>query len=152
MDDLSKRLAALTSAQRELLELRLKNKGLESAVSAASATAPVNVGVAEVPDDPAWKERRVERAINFGLYFFSDDGSKNSDDKYRLLIESAKFADSHGFNAVWTPERHFQPFGGLYPNPSVLSAALAMITERIQLRAGSVVLPLHDPIEVAETW
>src|SRR5215216_911139 len=152
MDDLSKRLAALTAEQRELLELRLRKKGLESAVSAATATATANAVVTEVPDDPAWKERRVERAINFSLYFFSDDGSKNSDDKYRLLIESAKFADSHSFNAVWTPERHFQAFGGLYPNPSVLSAALAMITERVQIRAGSVALPLHHPVRVAEEW
>ena len=151
MDDLSKRLAALTAEQRELLELRLKKKGLESAVSAATATSAVPE-VVEVPDDPAWRERKVERAINFSLYFFSDDGSKNSDDKYRLLIESAKFADRHGFNAVWTPERHFQAFGGLYPNPSVLSAALAMITERVQIRAGSVALPLHHPVRVAEEW
>ena len=42
--------------------------------------------------------------------------------------------------------------GGLYPNPSVTSAALATVTERIQIRAGSVVLPLHDPLLVAEEW
>jgi natural product biosynthesis luciferase-like monooxygenase protein len=40
----------------------------------------------------------------------------------------------------------------LYPNPSVLSAALAMITERVQIRAGSVALPLHHPVRVAEEW
>jgi hypothetical protein len=103
MDDLSKRLAALTAEQRELLELRLRKKGLESAVSAGTATAPANVAVTEVPDDPDWKERKVERAISFSLYFFSDDGSKNSDDKYRLLIESAKFADSHGLTLCGRP-------------------------------------------------
>ncbi|HWY78460.1 MAG TPA: MupA/Atu3671 family FMN-dependent luciferase-like monooxygenase, partial [Verrucomicrobiae bacterium] len=43
-------------------------------------------------------------------------------------------------------------FGGLYPNPSVTSAAIAAITKRISIRAGSVVLPLHDPIRVAEEW
>ncbi|HSK64648.1 MAG TPA: MupA/Atu3671 family FMN-dependent luciferase-like monooxygenase, partial [Pyrinomonadaceae bacterium] len=91
-------------------------------------------------------------SISFGLYFFSDDGFKTSDDKYRLVLESAKFADRHGFTAVWTPERHFQDFGGLYPNPSVLSAALAVLTERIQIRAGSVALPLHHPVRVAEEW
>ena len=53
---------------------------------------------------------------------------------------------------MWTPERHFHAFGGLYPNPSVTSAAIAAITERIQIRAGSVVLPLHNPIRVAEEW
>ena len=73
-------------------------------------------------------------------------------DRYRLLLDGARFADAHSFSAVWTPERHFDPFGGLYPNPSVTAAALAMITERVALRAGSVVLPLHDPIRVAEEW
>ena len=92
------------------------------------------------------------REVQFSLLFFSDDGSKDSDDKYRLLFEAAKYADEHGFAAVWTPERHFQDFGGLYPNPSVLGAALAMVTRRIQLRAGSVALPLHNPIRVAEEW
>jgi phthiocerol/phenolphthiocerol synthesis type-I polyketide synthase E len=90
--------------------------------------------------------------MQFSLFFFSDDGAKDSGDKYHLLLECAKFADTHDFCAVWTPERHFQEFGGLYPNPAVLSSALAMITERIQIRAGSVALPLHNPIRVAEEW
>src|SRR5262245_32803053 len=33
-----------------------------------------------------------------------------------------------------------------------MSAALAAITERLQIRGGSVVLPLHHPIRVAEEW
>lgn len=153
MDDIAKRLEALTSEQRELLELRLRKKGLQSALARGDAPSAVATAVPEVVEDPhAWKERKVERGVRFSIYFFSDDGSKNSDDKYRLLLESAKFADRHGFSAVWTPERHFQAFGGLYPNPSVLSAALAMITERTQIRAGSVALPLHHPVRVAEEW
>ncbi|MGH9759797.1 MAG: MupA/Atu3671 family FMN-dependent luciferase-like monooxygenase, partial [Blastocatellia bacterium] len=90
--------------------------------------------------------------MKFGIYFFSDDGSSCESDKYSLLLASAKFADRNGFCAVWTPERHFQKFGGLYPNPSVLGAALAVTTERIQIRAGSVALPLHHPARVAEEW
>jgi natural product biosynthesis luciferase-like monooxygenase protein len=157
MDDITKRLAALTPEQRELLELRLRKKGLGSLTSAEAATAPDTSAfpdqlVAELPDDPAWKERKVDRPMQFSIYFFSDDGSKDSDNKYRLLLESARFADRNDFTAVWTPERHFQAFGGLYPNPSVLSAALAMITERVQIRAGSVALPLHHPVRVTEEW
>ena len=53
---------------------------------------------------------------------------------------------------MWTPERHFHEFGGLYPNPALTSAAVAVVTERIEIRAGSVVLPLHNPIRVAEDW
>ena len=64
--------------------------------------------------------------------------------KYRLLLEGARFADQNGFVAVWTPERHFHAFGGLFPNPAVTSAAIAAITEKIGIRAGSVVSPLHS--------
>ncbi|MEC4811966.1 MAG: LLM class flavin-dependent oxidoreductase [Scytonema sp. PMC 1069.18] len=90
--------------------------------------------------------------MEFSLFYFSGDGSKTQKGKYNLLIESAKFADLHGFSALWTPERHFHPFGGLYPNPSLTCTALAMVTERIQLRAGSIVMPLHNPARVAEEW
>ncbi|NJO80633.1 MAG: LLM class flavin-dependent oxidoreductase, partial [Cyanobacteria bacterium RM1_2_2] len=90
--------------------------------------------------------------MNFSLFYFDGDGSSIQSDKYRLLIDSAQFADRNGFTAIWTPERHFHAFGGLYPNPSVTSAALAMITKQIRLRAGSVVVPLHDPIRIAEEW
>jgi natural product biosynthesis luciferase-like monooxygenase protein len=87
------------------------------------------------------------------MYFASDEGEgETGADKYKLLLEGAKFADENGFEAVWTPERHFHAFGGLYPNPSVASAALASITKNVQIRAGSCVLPLHSPIRVAEEW
>jgi natural product biosynthesis luciferase-like monooxygenase protein len=89
--------------------------------------------------------------VNFSLFYFADDGSANTD-RYRLLIEGARFADSHGFSAVWTPERHFHSFGGRYPNPAVTGAAVAAVTERIAIRAGSVVAPLHHPVRIAEEW
>jgi phthiocerol/phenolphthiocerol synthesis type-I polyketide synthase E len=92
------------------------------------------------------------RLVDFSLFFFSGDESAFPDHKYQLVLEATKFADRHGFAAVWTPERHFHRFGGLYPNPAVLGAALAAITERVQIRAGSVVAPLQSPIRIAEEW
>lgn len=155
MGDISERLASLSAAQRELFERRLRGEGLRASVS---------TGLAGDEEAHSGRSRAAEsgsvisqlavaaRTMKFSLFFFSADGSTDTADKYRLLIESAQFADQHGFSAVWTPERHFQNFGGLYPNPSVLGAALAMITDRIQLRAGSVALPLHHPLRVAEEW
>jgi natural product biosynthesis luciferase-like monooxygenase protein len=90
--------------------------------------------------------------MKFSLFFFDGDGSRAGSDNYRLLIDSTRCADQAGFSAVWTPERHFHAFGGLYPNPAMTSAALAMVTQHIQLRSGSVVLPLHHPVRVAEDW
>ena len=94
----------------------------------------------------------ADKKLDFSLFYFAADENANSSDKYRLLLDGAKFADEHGFAAVWTPERHFHSFGGLYPNPSVVSAAIAATTKHIQIRAGSVVLPLHNPVRVAEEW
>lgn len=100
--------------------------------------------------------RKAEDAVGFGLFYFaSDEGdyaTYKGREKYKMLIEGARFADEHGFSAVWTPERHFHIFGGMYPSPSVTAGALAMITKRINIRAGSVVLPLHNPIRVTEEW
>jgi natural product biosynthesis luciferase-like monooxygenase protein len=42
--------------------------------------------------------------------------------------------------------------GGLFPNPAVTGAAVAVVTERIQVRAGSVVAPLHHVARIAEEW
>ncbi len=92
------------------------------------------------------------KEMAFSLFYFAADAGEQQRDRYRLLLEGAKFADTHGFAAVWTPERHFHEFGGLYPNPALTSAAVAAITERVEIRAGSVVLPLHNPIGIAEDW
>jgi len=90
------------------------------------------------------------RKMDFSVLFFGAD--KQEGNKYDLLLETAKFADRHDFKAIWTPERHFGEFGGAFASPSVLGGALAAVTQRLSIRAGSVVLPLHDPVRVAEEW
>src|SRR5205085_2933566 len=72
--------------------------------------------------------------MQFSLFYFSSDGAEFQRHKYQLLLEGAKFADEHDFTAVWVPERHFHAFGGLYPNPSVLASALAVLTKRVRIR------------------
>lgn len=90
-------------------------------------------------------------SMELSFIFFSD-ANQGLASRYKLIFDIADFADRHGFTAVWMPERHFHPFGGIYPNPAVLAAALAARTQHIRLRSGSVVLPLHHPAEVVEAW
>ncbi|MFJ9948565.1 MupA/Atu3671 family FMN-dependent luciferase-like monooxygenase [Kitasatospora sp. NPDC091207] len=90
--------------------------------------------------------------MEFSVYFFSANDRHDFGDRYRFVLDVARFIDRRGFTAIWTPERHFQEFGGSFPNPAVLSAALAVATERLSIRAGSVVLPHHHPVRVAEEW
>ena len=93
----------------------------------------------------------TSRHIDFSVFYFAS-ATFTGPESYRLLFEGARFADENGFCAVWTPERHFHAFGGLYPNPSLTNAALAMVTKHVQLRAGSCVSPLHSPLRIAEEW
>lgn len=95
------------------------------------------------------------RPLDVSISCFPGTERRNEADQYRLLLESAKFADDHGFAAVWTPEHHFHAPDGRYPDPSVASTALAAValsTARVQIRGGSVVLLSHHPLRVAEEW
>lgn len=152
MADLEKRFTGLSPEQRALLERRLKVKDLSSLRQSEAQTPGSRAASGAAEPSAALAGDRLAREMHFSLLFFSGNGSDEIADKYRLLVECARAADRLSLDAVWTPERHFHAFGGLYPNPSVLAAALAMITERIELRAGSVVMPLHDPLRVAEEW
>jgi natural product biosynthesis luciferase-like monooxygenase protein/amino acid adenylation domain-containing protein len=104
------------------------------------------------PSPAAPEERSLAaQAMGMSLFFFAAT-TGSARDGYQLVLDAARFADTHDFEAIWTPERHFHAFGGLYPNPSVMSAALATITRKIGLRCGSVVAPLHDTLRLAEEW
>ncbi|HSK76239.1 MAG TPA: amino acid adenylation domain-containing protein [Thermoanaerobaculia bacterium] len=138
-DEMARLLAELDEMSDEDAR-ELLGQEMEEAAPAPEPEAP-----------PARPQPARRRPISFSLFYFASEESGRGD-RWRLLFEGAKFADRHGFEAVWTPERHFHPFGGLFPNPAVAGAALAMVTERVHLRAGSGVLPLHHPVRVAEDW
>ncbi len=135
-------LFELGDAPRLLARLVAERLGVENGTADPPAASPSS---ATTPTEP--------KALRFSLSYF---GSYPRDtpvaECYEALFESARYADEAGFHALWVPERHFHAFGGIFPNPSVLAAALARETSRIRIHAGSVVLPLHDPIRVAEEW
>ncbi|MFD0589182.1 MupA/Atu3671 family FMN-dependent luciferase-like monooxygenase [Paenibacillus sp. GCM10027627] len=156
MNDFQEKLESLSPRKRELLNEYLAKRGNPSSASppAVPERAPA------IAETKAAKKEAVavsggiaaDKDLKFSIFFFSDDSSLRMDNKYRFLLELAQLSDEYGFEAIWTPERHFHRFGGLYPNPSVLAAAIAAKTERIQIRAGSILLPFHHPIRVAEDW
>ncbi|QRN93162.1 LLM class flavin-dependent oxidoreductase [Archangium violaceum] len=117
----------------------------------ASNDTRINERLAEILSFPARPQSQHPSPIELSFIFFSD-ANQGLDNRYKLIFDIADFADRHGFEAVWMPERHFHPFGGIYPNPAVLASALAVRTKHIRLRSGSVVLPLHHPAEVVESW
>ena len=142
-------LARLVAERQPGLEaLTARARILEEVKAELPSPAPRTVAPAVIPV----RSDGEDSGLRFSLFFFSGNESMFPEYKYQLIVEGAKFGDRNGFTAIWTPERHFHSFGGLYPNPAVLSAGIAMVTERLQIRAGSVVMPLHNPIRVAEEW
>lgn len=138
-------LASLSNHQTSAKPVASAAGGQVSGV--VQRTAPISSS-----RDAARPSTNANRAVELSLYYFGDYPAAYREDKYDLLLEGARFADRNGFSAIWVPERHFHSFGGFSPNPAVVAAALARETEHVHLRAGSVAVPLHHPIRVAEEW
>jgi alkanesulfonate monooxygenase SsuD/methylene tetrahydromethanopterin reductase-like flavin-dependent oxidoreductase (luciferase family) len=68
---------------------------------------------------------------------------------FPVAFEMIEYADGHHIGHVNFPEHHCSP-DGFVPTPMLMAAAAAVRTRRMGIMAGAVVLPLHDPVEVAE--
>lgn len=70
-------------------------------------------------------------------------------DLYAAALEMASWAEGVGGIGVQVSEHHASPDGYL-PAPLVLASALAARTERSPIQVAALLLPLHDPIALAE--
>jgi len=72
----------------------------------------------------------------------------------QALSSFARSAERMGFHGLWLNEEHFQgPSGGrgrLCLSPVVLAAFLAAQTHRIRIGFSVLLLPLHQPLRLAE--
>jgi alkanesulfonate monooxygenase SsuD/methylene tetrahydromethanopterin reductase-like flavin-dependent oxidoreductase (luciferase family) len=70
-------------------------------------------------------------------------------DLYAAACEMVSFADQAGFDRVWIAEHHGAEDNYL-PSPFVLGGAFAARSKSIRITLNAVVLPLHNPVEIAE--
>src|SRR3954470_1050737 len=68
---------------------------------------------------------------------------------YEAALEMGEWADARGFDMLTLSEHHASPDGYL-PSPLVLGGAMAARTKQIALWISALLLPLHDPIRLAE--
>jgi alkanesulfonate monooxygenase SsuD/methylene tetrahydromethanopterin reductase-like flavin-dependent oxidoreductase (luciferase family) len=68
---------------------------------------------------------------------------------YAAALEMAAWGEAHGCLAVQVSEHHASPDGYL-PAPLLLASAMAARTERLPIQVAALLVPLHDPIRLAE--
>ncbi|MGI8336545.1 LLM class flavin-dependent oxidoreductase [Actinomadura scrupuli] len=83
------------------------------------------------------------------FHLFHQHSGQTAKEIYDYQIEVAELLEELGFDGVWVAEHHFRDYG-VVPNIFNLLSNLAARTEKLRLGTGIVVLPLHNPIHVAE--
>jgi alkanesulfonate monooxygenase SsuD/methylene tetrahydromethanopterin reductase-like flavin-dependent oxidoreductase (luciferase family) len=68
---------------------------------------------------------------------------------YQEELTVGDMAEGLGFDSVWTLDHHFTGYV-MSPDPTALLMYVAARTKRVQLGTAVIVLPWHDPVEVAE--
>jgi alkanesulfonate monooxygenase SsuD/methylene tetrahydromethanopterin reductase-like flavin-dependent oxidoreductase (luciferase family) len=69
--------------------------------------------------------------------------------RYQAGLEMARFADQHGFMSV-TQEEHHGADNGWSPSPLVTAGAILASTKNIMVSISALLVPLHDPLRIAE--
>lgn len=87
-------------------------------------------------------------ALRLNMTNIADPAARHSD-RYRAALEMAEYADQNGFTAVSGEEHHLAATGWL-PSPLLLAAAIAGRTRTVRISINALIVPLYDPIRLAE--
>lgn len=90
--------------------------------------------------------------MNFGLWYDfrnPEPWCRPFESFYADTLAQIADAESLGFDSVWLTEHHFCD-DGYTPSPLVIAGAIAAATRRMRIGTNLMLLPLHDPVRLAE--
>ncbi len=70
-------------------------------------------------------------------------------DLYPACLDMAEYADGKGIDNIMFAEHHSDD--GYIPSPALMATAVAARTKSCAISLNALVLPLHDPVDIAET-
>jgi alkanesulfonate monooxygenase SsuD/methylene tetrahydromethanopterin reductase-like flavin-dependent oxidoreductase (luciferase family) len=70
--------------------------------------------------------------------------------RYHDILAQIELGDKVGFDTAWLAEIHFFPDVSRLASPLTVLAAAAQRTQRIRLGTAVTLLPLHNPLKIAE--
>lgn len=68
---------------------------------------------------------------------------------YKNTLDQVRLAEELSFDSAWISEHHFLE-DGYCPSPAVMAGAMAAVTSKIRIGSSGIILPLHNPLKVAE--
>src|SRR5207302_9419127 len=101
--------------------------------------------------DIASKRRSGRKEMRFG--FFDQlpcAGDFTERQRYKDILAQIELGDRLGFDTVWLGEIHFIRTFSILADPLMVLAAAAQRTSRIRLGTAVTLLPLHNPVKIAE--
>ena len=89
--------------------------------------------------------------MEFGLYLrsFMADRARPLYQQIEETVEICHVARDVGFSAISVPQ-HWISYPAVWPQPYPILARMAPETGGMRLMAGIILLPLHNPVEIAE--
>jgi len=91
--------------------------------------------------------------MKFGLLFNTDYHAEVHGppaEYYAHILDEIVLAEALGFHSAWFGEHHYSAYS--FGAPAVMATAAAARTNRIRLGTGVSLLPIHNPIRLAEEY
>ena len=91
--------------------------------------------------------------MKFGLLFNTDYHAEVHGppaEYYGHILDQIVLAEELGFHSAWFGEHHYSAYS--FGAPAVMATAAAARTSRIRLGTGVSLLPIHNPIRLAEEY
>jgi Coenzyme F420-dependent N5,N10-methylene tetrahydromethanopterin reductase and related flavin-dependent oxidoreductases len=91
--------------------------------------------------------------MKFGIGYYSLQSPPHNPHPHQKLyaemLDEIRAAEELGFESAWLTEHHFLD-DGYCPSLLLTAAAIAASTKKVRIGTGILLMPLHDPIRVAE--
>jgi len=94
----------------------------------------------------------MQRTVNFGLWYDFRNPAPWTvpfERLYAQALEQIVEAERLGFDSIWITEHHFCD-DGYTPSPLVMAGAIGSRTHRMRIGTNLMILPLHNPVRIAE--
>ena len=88
--------------------------------------------------------------MHFGIFLEERRPGTSEAAAFQETLDLAEAAEASGLDGVWLGEIHFNPTRSVHSAPMALASYIAARTERVRIGTAVQVLPLGNPLRIAE--